>query len=139
MSELGKELSQLANMRNSIRQHLEETVSSEAKQEIAQAIYDAFDSLRYNIRKLEKAIDECEHSSIFCKNRNSKIDEDEGDEYKCGDCNKMIRIEDVSRCEDECRSHNCSDFKEKFEEYDYLYASTSGDEASPIAKRPKSE
>jgi predicted helicase len=45
MSELGKELSQLANMRNSIRQHLEETVSSEAKQEIAQAIYDAFDSL----------------------------------------------------------------------------------------------
>jgi Zn finger protein HypA/HybF involved in hydrogenase expression len=138
MSELGTQISRLADMRNRIGQHLEETVRSEDKQKIGQVISDAFDILQYNIGKLKKANDECKHSPIFCENGRSKVDE-EHYEYKCGDCNKIIGIEDVSRCEDECRSHNCSDFKEKFEQYDYLYASTSGDEASPIAKRPKSE
>ena len=124
MSELGTQISRLADMRNRIK--------------IGQVISDAFGILQYNIGKLKKANDECKHSPIFCENGRSKVDE-EHYEYKCGDCNKIIGIEDVSRCEDECRSHNCSDFKEKFEQYDYLYASTSGDEASPIAKRPKSE
>ena len=54
MSELGTQIIRLADMRNRIGQHLEETVRSEDKQKIGQVISDAFDILQCNIGKLKK-------------------------------------------------------------------------------------
>ena len=93
------------------------------------------------ISRLKKVIEvpPCKHSSIFCTNGRCRLDEDAENNYECVECQQTICLEDVSYCADECQSHNCPYFKEKYGQYDHLFADPSEDEASPIVKWPKME
>ena len=50
----------------------------------------------------------CPHREIFCGEGRCLIDEDEGDAYKCPDCQSLICLKSVDYCCDGCGGDECA-------------------------------